>query len=170
MLAVHSSTSEQEVPLPVKPELHEQVKPPVVLVQVELASQSSVLAVHSLMSEQEVPLPVKPELHEQVKPPLVLVQVALASQSSVLAVHSLMSTQVPDEQSQPSSTVHVDEQPSLSSVSPSSQASPLETVPSPHWLTSEQEVGQFDPEQMPTPPVFMFSQAFPRCRCVSTGK
>ena len=81
------------VPSPVKPASQSQVKLPVVLVQVALASQSSVLAVHSSTSEQEVPLPVKPELHEQVKPPVVLVQVALASQSSVLAVHSLMSVQ-----------------------------------------------------------------------------
>ena len=70
------------------------MKLPVVLVQVALASQSSVLSVHSFTSEQLVPSPVKPDAQAQVKPPVVLVQVALASQSSVLSVHSLTSVQL----------------------------------------------------------------------------
>ena len=49
---VHSLTSVQVTPLPLKPGLHAQVKLPAVFVQVAFALQLSLPCVHSLMSVQ----------------------------------------------------------------------------------------------------------------------
>ena len=54
---VHSSSSLQVVPSPVKPLLQSQVKLPTVLVQVASAAQVSVPSVHSLESVQVAPSP-----------------------------------------------------------------------------------------------------------------
>ena len=54
---VHSLTSVQVTPLPVKPVLQAQVNDPTVLVHVALALQFAVPAVHSFTSEHVTPLP-----------------------------------------------------------------------------------------------------------------
>jgi hypothetical protein len=58
VLAVHSFTSVQVTPLPVKPVLQAQVKLPRVFRQVAFALQLSVLVVHSSTSLQVNPSPV----------------------------------------------------------------------------------------------------------------
>jgi hypothetical protein len=55
--AVHSFTSLQVTPLPVKPGKHAHWKPPGLFVHVAFALQFAVPCVHSLMSVHTVPLP-----------------------------------------------------------------------------------------------------------------
>lgn len=78
-LVRHSSTSAQVTPLPVKPVLQVQVRPPVVLRQSASGEQPPLPERHSLMSWQLAPVPVYPTLQAQAGMPEELAHVALLS-------------------------------------------------------------------------------------------
>jgi hypothetical protein len=91
---LHSSTSLQTRPLPLKPVLHAHVNEPFVFAQRALAGQLCVVLLrHSLLSLQATPSPAQPGLHAHVKEPFVFAQIALVAQLSLPSVHSFWSLQ-----------------------------------------------------------------------------